>query len=192
MNVKKSQLSRTYISDCHHFSLLVSVQSCLITEYPGICSFFIHVEAMLKRVTGDNAYVKWCSPRLFFSCSRLQVQFYSSLVAHCSRTFVLRVRSFLLHIVYLASVLIFCVSSSLPSVLCTCSFFSSFCCFVFSRYRLVSISLVSFAFTVQLSLQGHPMDLFLKISVLQPNFCWLGDLDKIKCPWKLENCGCLR
>ena len=27
-------------------------------------------------------------------------------------------------------------------------------------------------------LQGHPMDLFLKISVLQANFCWLGDLKK--------------
>ena len=40
--------------------------------------------------------------------------------------------------------------------------------------------------------QGHSMDLFLKISVLQANFCWLGDLDKITCPWKLENCGCLR
>ena len=37
--------------------------------------------------------------------------------------------------------------------------------------------------------QGHPMYLFL---VLQANFCWLGDLDKIICPWKLENCGCLR
>ena len=37
-----------------------------------------------------------------------------------------------------------------------------------------------------------PMDLFLKISVLHANFCWLGDLDKIICPWKLENCGCLR
>ena len=40
-------------------------------------------------------------------------------------------------------------------------------------------------------IQGHPMDLFLKISVLQANFCWLGDLEKI-CPWKLENCGRLR
>ena len=38
-------------------------------------------------------------------------------------------------------------------------------------------------------MQGHPMDLFLKISVLQANFYWLGDLDKIICPWKLENCG---
>ena len=42
------------------------------------------------------------------------------------------------------------------------------------------------------SVQGHPIDVFLKISVFQANFCWLGDLDKIICPWKLENCGCLR
>ena len=35
------------------------------------------------------------------------VQFSNSLVAHCSRTFVLLVRFFLLHMVYLASVLIF-------------------------------------------------------------------------------------
>ena len=27
------------------------------------------------------------------------------------------------------------------------------------------------------STQGHPMDLYLKISVLQANFCWLGDLE---------------
>ena len=27
------------------------------------------------------------------------------------------------------------------------------------------------------------MDLFLKISVLQANFCLLGDLEKIICPW---------
>ena len=47
--VKKSQLSRTYISDCHHLSLGFSVQSCLITEYPGIYSFFIHVEAMFLK-----------------------------------------------------------------------------------------------------------------------------------------------
>ena len=26
--------------------------------------------------------------------------------------------------------------------------------------------------------QGHPMNLFLKIFVLQANFCWLGDLEK--------------
>ena len=27
--------------------------------------------------------------------------------------------------------------------------------------------------------QGHPMDLFLKISVLHANFCWLGDVEEI-------------
>ena len=27
--------------------------------------------------------------------------------------------------------------------------------------------------------QGHPMDLFLKISVLQGHFCWLGDVEEI-------------
>ena len=26
--------------------------------------------------------------------------------------------------------------------------------------------------------QGHPINLFLKIFVLQANFCWLGDLEK--------------
>ena len=30
--------------------------------------------------------------------------------------------------------------------------------------------------------QGHPMDLLLKISVLQANFCWLGDVEEIICP----------
>ena len=28
-------------------------------------------------------------------------------------------------------------------------------------------------------MQGHPMDLFLKISVLQAHFCWLGDVKEI-------------
>ena len=27
------------------------------------------------------------------------------------------------------------------------------------------------------------MDLFLKISVFQANFCWLGDVKEITCPW---------
>ena len=27
--------------------------------------------------------------------------------------------------------------------------------------------------------QGHPTDLFLKISVLHANFCWLGDVEEI-------------
>ena len=30
-----------------------------------------------------------------------------------------------------------------------------------------------------LILQGHPMDLFLNISVLHANFCWLGDVEEI-------------
>ena len=38
-------------------------------------------------------------------------------------------------------------------------------------------------------IQGHPLDLFLiKISALQANFCWLGDLKKI-CPWKESDPG---
>ena len=32
-------------------------------------------------------------------------------------------------------------------------------------------------------IHGHPMDLFLKISVFQANFCWLGDVEEITCPW---------
>ena len=43
--------------------------------------------------------------------------------------------------------------------------------------------------------QGHPMNLFLKIFVLQANFYWLGDLEK-KCVslegMLLGNKGCLR
>ena len=35
-----------------------------------------------------------------------------------------------------------------------------------------------------MDVQWHPMDLFLKISVLQAKFCWLGDLEKVVCPWK--------
>ena len=30
--------------------------------------------------------------------------------------------------------------------------------------------------------QGHLIDLILKISVLQANFCWLGDVEEIICP----------
>ena len=36
---------------------------------------------------------------------------------------------------------------------------------------------------------GNPMDLFLKISVLQANFCWLGDVEEIICPWKERVAG---
>ena len=35
-----------------------------------------------------------------------------------------------------------------------------------------------FTFTVYY-VQGHPMDLFIKISVLQANFCWLGDVEEM-------------
>ena len=37
--------------------------------------------------------------------------------------------------------------------------------------------------------QGHPMDLFPKITFLRQIFCWLGDLDKIICPWKESVAG---
>ena len=37
--------------------------------------------------------------------------------------------------------------------------------------------------------QGHPTDLFLKITVLQANICWQGDLDKIICPLKESVAG---
>ena len=33
------------------------------------------------------------------------------------------------------------------------------------------------------------MDLFLKISVLQANFCWLGDLERVICPGKESVAG---
>ena len=39
------------------------------------------------------------------------------------------------------------------------------------------------------NIQWHPIELFLKISVLQVNVCWLGDLDKIVCPWKESDAG---
>ena len=39
------------------------------------------------------------------------------------------------------------------------------------------------------NIQWHPIELFLKISVLQANVCWLGDLDKIVCPWKESDAG---
>ena len=32
------------------------------------------------------------------------------------------------------------------------------------------------------SSQGYPMDLFLQVSVLQANFCWLRDLEEVICP----------
>ena len=36
------------------------------------------------------------------------------------------------------------------------------------------------------------MDLFLKIPVLQANFCWLGDLEKIICPGKESVSGTIQ
>lgn len=33
------------------------------------------------------------------------------------------------------------------------------------------------------------MDLFLKICVLRGKLCWLGDFDKIICPWKESGPG---
>ena len=77
------------------------------------------------------------------------VLLFGSLVFHCPRSFVLRVRIFL-HIVYLAFIVIFRVSSSFSCAWSGLQFnvwvfarpsFSSL-----SRYRLVSISFVSFAF----------------------------------------------
>ena len=41
----------------------------------------------------------------------------------------------------------------------------------------------------QNSNQGHPMDLFPKISVLQAKFSWLGNLEKLICPWKESVAG---
>ena len=38
-------------------------------------------------------------------------------------------------------------------------------------------------------IQGHPMDPFLKVSVLQANFCWLGDLERVICPGKESVAG---
>ena len=47
-------------------------------------------------------------------------------------------------------------------------------------------------------LQGHPMDLFLKMSFLQANFCRAGRFGnnamslKGTCCWEIVNSGCLR
>ena len=79
------------------------------------------------------------------------VLLFGSLVFHCPRRFVLRVRIFL-HIVYLAFIVFFRVSSSFSCAWSGLQFnvwvfvrpsFSSL-----SRYRLVSISFVWFAFPV--------------------------------------------
>ena len=77
------------------------------------------------------------------------VLLFGSLVFHCPRSFVLRVRIFL-HIVYLAFIVIFPVSSSFSCAWSGLQFnvwvFSRPSFSSLSRYRLVSISFVSFAF----------------------------------------------
>ena len=37
--------------------------------------------------------------------------------------------------------------------------------------------------------QRQPTDLFLQISVLQENVCWLGDVKEMICPWKESVAG---
>ena len=48
--------------------------------------------------------------------------------------------------------------------------------FLTERHLMVLFEALSALFLVYH--QGHPIDLLLKISVLQANFCWLGDLGK--------------
>ena len=48
--------------------------------------------------------------------------------------------------------------------------------FLTERHLMILLEGLSALFLVYH--QGHPMDPFLKISVLQANFCWLGDLGK--------------
>ena len=77
------------------------------------------------------------------------VLLFGSLVFHCPRSFVLCVRIFL-HIVYLAFMVIFCVSSSFSCAWSGLQFnvwvFAHTSFLSLSRYSLVSISFVSFAF----------------------------------------------
>ena len=40
-------------------------------------------------------------------------------------------------------------------------------------------SVLNTVFVFWTRIQGHPMDLLLKISVLQAHFCWLGDVEEI-------------
>ena len=99
------------------------------------------------------------------------VLLFGSLVFHCPRSFVLRVRIFL-HIVYLAFIVIFRVSSSFSCAWSGLPFnvwvfarpsFSSL-----SRYRLVSISFVSFAFPVCLiAFVQFVARLFFTIAIFQ-------------------------
>ena len=56
---------------------------------------------------------------------------------------------------------------------------------LFSSANILQIADVALRVVLLLFLpcfQGHPMDLFLKISVLQVHFCWLGDVEEIIVP----------
>ena len=61
---------------------------------------------------------------------------------------------------------------------------SSSACDLCCAYQLICIMTIRTYTTgaraeMTRQLQGHPMDLFLKISVLHANFCWLGDVEEI-------------
>ena len=47
-----------------------------------------------------------------------------------------------------------------------------------SSHQQLTEALAIFNQSLSLYIQGHPMDLFLKISSLHANFCWLGDVEK--------------
>ena len=42
---------------------------------------------------------------------------------------------------------------------------------------------------VKLHIQGHPVDLFVKMPVLQANFCWLRELEEFICSRKESVAG---
>ena len=48
-----------------------------------------------------------------------------------------------------------------------------------SRLLRLSTPSITDEVTHLINYSGHPMDLFLKISVLHANFCWLGDVEEI-------------
>ena len=62
---------------------------------------------------------------------------------------------------------------------------------------MIRFRLRFFFFSALLQEQRHPMDLLHKMSVRKANFCWLGDLEKMICPWKesvpgkIDNSECL-
>lgn len=58
------------------------------------------------------------------------------------------------------------LSSYRSSLVLSFKKYNQFCCFLFFLSH------------------GHPMDLFLKIPVLQENVSWLGDVEERICLWK--------